>query len=392
MTDPDGLDLRLTDEEAQFRQTSRDWLAENLARWREEIGGEPEPGDSKRGFAQHLVWERLLREGGYAALSWPVEYGGRGLDLLHWLIFEAEYYHAGAPQRVIQNGLALLAPSVFTFGSEQQKRAILPGIINAEQLWSQGWSEPGAGSDLASLRSTAQKVDGGWQLRGQKAWTTRGAFCTHLFGLFRTEPDSVRHRGLSYLLVPLDLDGVEVRGFNRLDGEEAFAEVFFDDAFLPDELQFGSAVLGDRGAGWKVAMSTTSSERGFTLRPPGRLTAAADRLLDLWRERGKPTEHRNAVVDSWIKARAYTNQACETITAMRQGRELSAESSMVKLWWSELDVRIHHTALDLLGEDAEIAGPWTTGWQTSLSGPIYAGTNEIQRNITAERVLGLPRS
>lgn len=385
------LDLTWTDREQAFRAEARTWLEANLAEWRDRIGGEPESGDTEEGFAQHLVWERMLYDDRWAVVSWPKEYGGREATLWEWIIFEEEYYRAGGPQRITQNGIFLLAPSIFEFGTPAQQDAILPRMAAGEDLWCQGWSEPNAGSDLAGLKSKAARVDGGWRLNGQKTWTTRGAFCTHLFGLFRTEPDSVRHKGLSYLLVPLDLDGITVRGFSRLDGDEGFAEVFFEDAFLPDEVAYGSPVLGEVGQGWGVAMATTSSERGLTLRSPGRFTATAERLLQLWKERGGGEHLRQRIIDVWMRAEAYRVQTLQTVTNTVEGRPAGAETSLVKLWWSELDVALHEVALDLLGPDAELEGPWSKGWQFSLSGPIYAGTNEIQRNIAAERVLGLPR-
>jgi alkylation response protein AidB-like acyl-CoA dehydrogenase len=385
------MDLTWNDSELAFRAEARAWLEEHLATWRDEIGGEPLSGDTKEGFAQHLVWERMLFEDRWAVVSWPKEYGGREASIWEWVIFEEEYYRAGGPQRVTQNGIFLLAPSIFEFGTKEQQDVILPRMAAGEDLWCQGWSEPNAGSDLAGLKSKAQKVDGGWVLNGQKTWTTRGAFCTHLFGLFRTEPDSVRHKGLSYLLVPLDTPGMTVRGFSRLDGDEGFAEVFFEDAFVPDELPYGSPVLGEVGQGWGVAMATTSSERGLTLRSPGRFTAAAERLLDLWKERGGSEALRQRIVEAWIKAEAYRVQTLQTVTNTVEGRPAGAETSLVKIWWSELDAELHEVALDLLGPEAELEGPWSKGWQFSLSGPIYAGTNEVQRNIAAERVLGLPR-
>ena len=385
------MDLTWTDAEEAFRAEARAWLVEHLELWKQEIGGEPESGDTREGFAQHLIWERMLFEDQWAVVSWPKPYGGREASLWEWLIFEEEYYRAGGPQRVTQNGIFLLAPSIFEFGTAEQRDAILPRMAAAEDLWCQGWSEPNAGSDLASLRSRATKVDGGWRLNGQKTWTTRGAFCTHLFGLFRSDPESERHKGLTYLLVPLDLDGITVRGFSRLDGDEGFAEVFFEDAFLPDDVAYGSPVLGGVDGGWGVAMATTSSERGLTLRSPGRFMATADRLLELFRERGAPAHLRDRVVDAWTKAEAYRVQTLQTVTNTIEGRPAGAETSLVKLWWSELDVQLHELALELLGDDAELEHAWSKGWMFSLSGPIYAGTNEVQRNIAAERVLGLPR-
>jgi len=377
------MDLTWSREEEAFRREAREWLARNVPR-------SPLPsGDTREGFAAHLDWERALFEARWSVVSWPEEFGGRDASLWQWLIFEDEYHRAGAPARVTQNGIFLLAPTVFAFGTEEQQRRILPRMAAAQDLWAQGWSEPGAGSDLAGTRSRAVRdaKAGGWRLTGQKTWTTRGAFCTHLFGLFRTDPDAERHHGLTYFLVPLDAPGVTVRGFERLDGDEGFAEVFLDDVFVPD-----TDVLGGVGKGWRVAMATTGSERGLTLRSPGRFLHAADRLLDLARTRtGGPGTHRDRVVQSWIEAQAYELFTLEQVTSIAEGRQVGAESSLNKLFWSQLDIALHETAVDLLGPEAEIDGPWSRGFLFSLAGPIYAGTNEIQRNIVAERLLGLPR-
>ena len=377
------MDLRETEAEAAFRAEARAWLADNVPRT-------PLPsGDTREGFALHVEWERQLHAARWAVVSWPAAYGGRDASVWQWLAFEEEYYRAGAPQRVTQNGIFLLAPTLFAFGTQQQQDALLPRMSAAEDLWCQGWSEPGAGSDLASLTSRAERDEdrGGWRLSGQKTWTTRGAFCTHLFGLFRSDPDSSRHHGLTYFLVPLDAPGVTVRGFARLDGDEGFAEVWFDDVFVPDD-----AVLGGVGEGWRVAMATTGSERGLTLRSPGRFTAAVDRLVSLARERGAEGALRERVAQAWIDAEAYRLFTLQQVTATTGGTERQGESSLNKLFWSELDIRIHETALDLLGPEAELDSAWSKGFLFSLSGPIYAGTNEVQRNIVAERLLGLPRA
>jgi len=258
-------------------------------------------------------------------------------------------------------------------------------MARGEVIWAQAWSEPGAGSDLASLRAAAARVDGGWLLNGQKTWSSRAAFADRAFGLFRSDPDAERHRGLTYLMFPLDADGVTVRPIGRLDGKPAFAELFLDDVFVPDE-----DVIGAPGDGWRAAMSTAGSERGLTLRSPGRFTAAADRLVALWRERADPSDAalRDRVADAWIKARAYRLKGFETVS---RTDGTAAEASLNKIFWSELDVALHEAALDLLGADGELAGPWLEGYVFSLAGPIYAGTNEIQRDVVAERVLGLPR-
>lgn len=325
-------------------------------------------------------------------MSWPHEFGGRDASLWEWLIFEEEYYRAGAPQRVTQNGIFLLAPTIFEFGTPDQQARILPKMASGEQTWCQGWSEPNAGSDLAGIQSKAVRDDlaGGWRLSGQKTWTTRGAFCTHLFGLFRSDPDAERHHGLTYFLVDLSKPGVTVRGVERLDGDEGFAEVFFDDVFVPD-----ADVLGAPNQGWAVAMATTGSERGLTLRSPGRFLATAQRLIDLYHSHGGDPTLRDRLVAAYIDAEAYRWQTFWTVTRLVEGISAGAESSMVKVFWSELDVKLHEIALDLLGPHAELldgdTGAWMKGYEFALAGPIYAGTNEIQRNVIAERVLGLPR-
>jgi alkylation response protein AidB-like acyl-CoA dehydrogenase len=379
------MDLTYSDAEDAFRSGAREWLEANVP------SSALPSGDTRDGFAQHLEWERKLFDARWAVVSWPERYGGRDASLWEWLIFEEEYYRAAAPQRVTQNGIFLLAPTVFEFGTPEQQDRILPKMASGEETWCQGWSEPDAGSDLAAITSRAVRDDAakGWRLTGQKTWTTRGAFCTHLFGLFRTDPAAERHRGLTYFLVPLDAPGVTVRGFGRLDGDEGFAEVFLDEVFVPDH-----DVLGGGDQGWSVAMATTGSERGLTLRSPGRFLATAQRLRDLYRDAGDHAEPalRDEVIQASIDAEAYQLQTLQTVTKLVDGRSVGAESSLVKLFWSELDVHLHETALQLLGPRAELAGePWMKGYEFALSGPIYAGTNEIQRNVVAERVLGLPR-
>jgi alkylation response protein AidB-like acyl-CoA dehydrogenase len=376
------MDLRWSEADEEFRHEARTWLEANVPR------GLPS-GDTRAGFALHLEWERALFEAHWSVVSWPERYGGRDASLWQWLIFEEEYYRVGAPQRVTQNGIFLLAPTVFEFGTPEQQDRILPRMAAAQDLWAQGWSEPGAGSDLAAIKSRAVRDDerGGWRLSGQKTWTTRGAFCTHLFGLFRTDPEAGRHRGLTYFLLPLSAEGVTVRGFARLDGDEGFAEVFLEDVFVPD-----SDVLGGVNQGWSVAMATTGSERGLTLRSPGRFLRAADQLVALARSTdGITGTQRDRVVQSWIDAQAYQLFTLRQVSGIIGGRAAGAESSLNKIFWSELDVRLHETAMDLLGDDAELDDGWSRGFQFSLAGPIYAGTNEIQRNIVAERLLGLPR-
>lgn len=379
------MDLDLSPSELAFQAEARAWLAEN-------VPAEPLPSlDTPEGFELHRQWEARLSAARWSVVSWPEEYHGRGASLVEWIIFEEEYYRAGAPLRVGQNGIFLLSPILFEHGTKEQQDRFLPSMATGEKVWAQCWSEPEAGSDLASLKSTARRDDarGGWVLNGQKIWCSRAALAHWGFGLFRSDPEAQKHAGLTYFLFPLDADGVTVRPIAQLDGEAGFAEVFFDDVFVPD-----ADVLGAPGDGWRVAMSTAGNERGLSLRSPGRFTAAADRLLALYDATPEGPARAAAaqgVVDAWIKAEAYRLYTWGTVSRLKDGGDIGAAGSVNKVWWSELDVALHETALDLLGASAELESTWLDGYTFSLSGPIYAGTNEIQRNIVAERILGLPR-
>jgi alkylation response protein AidB-like acyl-CoA dehydrogenase len=373
------VDLELDPTTRAFRDEVRAWL-------RTHVPATPLPSlDTAAGFAAHREWERTLADARLSVVSWPHEYGGRDASLVEWVVFEEEYYAAGAPARVSQNGIFLLAPTLFAHGTPEQLRRILPPMARADEVWAQAWSEPEAGSDLAAIASSATRTDGGWLLSGQKTWSSRATYADRGFGLFRTDRDAQRHHGLTYFLFDLHADGVTVRGIPQLDGEPGFAEIFLDEVFVPD-----ADVLGEVGDGWRVAMSTASNERGLSLRAPGRFLAAARRLVALAGDCAD-TALTDRVVDAWLAARAYQLHTWQTVTRLTAGGSLGAESSVGKLWWSQLDLALHETALDLLGARGELAAEWTDGYLFALAGPIYAGTNEIQRNVVAERLLGLPR-
>jgi len=406
------MDLTWTPAQEAFRREARAWLEAHAPR-------KPLPSfDTREGFEAHRTWERTLFEGGFAMVPWPLEYGGRGADLLEWLVFEEEYYRAGAPGRVNQNGLFLLGPTIMEYGTPEQKARFLPRMASGEEIWCQGWSEPNAGSDMANIQSTAVRVSGNgdgetgegdardgedhYVIHGQKTWASRGAFAEWMFGLFRTDPESKRHRGLSFLLVPLDAPGVTVRPIQKLNGKPAFAEVFFDGARVP-----AANRLGPEGEGWKVAMATAGFERGLMLRSPARFQHTAARLVALYREtvrRGDPVapDAADRVARCWMDAEAYALDTYRTVSRLLAGGRIGAEASLNKIFWSELDLRMHELALELLGPRGELlpgeapaaagADGWLEGYLFALAGPIYAGTNEIQRNILAERVLGLPRA
>jgi alkylation response protein AidB-like acyl-CoA dehydrogenase len=385
------MDLRYTDDQEAFRADARAWLLEHA----------PTPGslpslDTAEGFEAHRDWERTMASQRWSVVAWPEEYGGRGVGLFEWLVFEEEYWRARAPNRVSQNGIFLLAPTLFEFGTDEQQRRFLPPMASGDEIWCQGWSEPDAGSDLAGITSRARRTEreGGWVLSGQKTWASRGAFAEWCFGLFRTDPEAERHRGLTYFLIDLSSPGVTVRPIPQIDGETGFAEIFFEDVFVPD-----AQVLGDVDRGWQVAMATAGSERGLSLRSPARYTEAALRLVGLYSEHlteDPPRAERSvdAVAQAWIDAEAYRLHTLWTATRVLGGGTVGPEASANKIHWSETDLAIHRTALELLGPDAELptGNEWLDGYLFALAGPIYAGTNEIQRNVVAERMLGLPRA
>ncbi|WP_045555254.1 acyl-CoA dehydrogenase family protein [Streptomyces sp. FxanaA7] len=376
------MDLARSPADEAFRAEARAWL-------RAHVPAEPLPSlETEGGFAAHRAWEAELAADRWSVVNWPAEYGGRDAGLSRWLVFEEEYYAAGAPGRVGQNGVNLLAPTLFDHGTREQRARVLPPMACGEVVWAQAWSEPEAGSDLASLTSRAVRAEGGWLLTGQKTWSSRAAFADRAFGLFRSEPGTARpHQGLTYLMFDLRAPGVTVRPIGRLDGRPAFAELFLDDVFVPDE-----DVIGEPGQGWRVAMSTAGNERGLTLRSPGRFLASAHRLLGLWHDRGSPASARDAVADALIGARAYELFTHAAASRFLEGTPIGPEASLNKVFWSEYDIALHETALDLLGEEGEPADTdWCEGYVFSLAGPIYAGTNEIQRDIIAERLLGLPK-
>jgi alkylation response protein AidB-like acyl-CoA dehydrogenase len=381
---------------AEFRAEVAAWLAAH-------VPPAPLPSvDTAEGNAAHRAFERELAGARLAAVSWPAEFGGRDASLLEWLVFEEEYHAAGGPVRVGQNGLFVLAPTLLAHGTAEQKARILPPMASADEVWAQAWSEPGAGSDLAALRSRAARTDGGWLLSGQKTWSSRAVYADRAFGLFRSDPEAERHRGLTYVMFDLRAPGVTVRPIPQLDGEAGFAEIFLDEVYVPD-----IDVIGNAGDGWRIAMSSAGHERGLSLRSPGRFTAAAARLAELWERSGTPAAGPLAerVADAWIGARAYQlygyGIASQPEGAGSAGGYGGAQASLGKVFWSELDLAIHETALDLLGPRAELRDTvshgttgdsrWLDGYLFALAGPIYAGTNEIQRSVIAERLLGMPR-
>lgn len=387
------MELIYTPQQLDFRMEVRDWL-------REHVPTEKLPSfDTEEGFAAHREWEKTLASGDWGMVTWPKAYGGRGCDLIEWLIFEEEYYRAGAPLRVNQNGIFLLGPTLMEYGTPAQKERFISAMAAGDEMWAQGWSEPGAGSDMAAIRCRADRDGDDFIINGQKIWSTRAVFADWVFGLFRSDPDSSRHHGLSFILVPLDAPGVTVRPIPQLNGLPGFAEIFFDDVRVSAD-----NLIGAEGEGWSIAMSTAGFERGLMLRSPARFQQASKKLVELYRARRNDIldlSIEDAVVKCYMDAEAYALSTYQTASRLQQGAKIGPESSCNKIFWSELDIKIHETALSLLGAHAEVEhsdlpdqvmiSAWLDGFLFSQSGPIYAGTNEIQRNIIAERLLGLPR-
>ena len=373
------MDLQFDDQTLEFQREVRDFLSSHRDAF------PTRSYDTAEGFEQHRRWDEVLFDAGLSVITWPEKYGGRDASLLQWVVYEEEYFRAGAPGRASANGTSMLAPTLFAHGTDEQLDRILPKMASGREIWAQAWSEPESGSDLASLRSTATRTDGGWLLNGQKIWSSRAPFGDRAFGLFRSDPEAQRHSGLTYFMFDLKADGITVRPIAQLGGDTGFGEIFLDDVFVPDV-----DVIGAVNDGWRAAMSTSSNERGMSLRSPARFLASAERLVNVWKQNDHST-FGDQVADAWIKAQAYRLHTFGTVTRLADGGELGAESSVTKVFWSDLDVAVHQTALDIRGADGELADAWTDGLLFALGGPIYAGTNEIQRNIIAERLLGLPR-
>ena len=387
------MDLAFTEQQNAFREEIRSWLAANVP------AAPLQSFDTAEGFKQHREWEATLNKGRWGMVTWPEALGGRGCDLIEWLIFEEEYYRARAPLRVNQNGIFLLGPTLMEYGTEEQKARILPKMANGEEVWAQGWSEPNAGSDMAAIRSTAKLEGDKYVINGQKTWSTRAVWADWCFGMFRTDPASERHRGLTFILVPLNSPGITVRPIPQLDGLPGFAEIFFDNVEVAVENR-----LGDEGAGWNVAMATAGFERGLMLRSPARFQETARRLVELYTANRESADCdpavKDAVIRAYLDAESYCLTTYQTACRLNKGGKIGAESSTNKIFWSELDQNMHATAMSILGARAELlphapaaqgVGNWLDGWLFSQSGPIYAGTNEVQRNIIAERMLGMPR-
>jgi alkylation response protein AidB-like acyl-CoA dehydrogenase len=379
------MDLRDTPEEAAFRTEVRSWIEANLpAELKGSRGGAQRfEGPASRG------WSRKMHEAGYAGLTWPKEYGGRGAPYNLQAIALEEFARAEAPQHIGVIGLGMAGPTIMAHGTEEQKQRYLAKILSAEEIWCQGFSEPGAGSDLAGVRTSAEQRNGHFVVNGQKVWSSFAHIADFCILVTRSDPASEKHAGLTYLIVDMHSPGVEVRPLRQITGESEFNEIFFTDVEVPAE-----NLLGEVGGGWQVAMTTLLHERGtlgFAL--TGALSVTVGKLVALAKEHGLADARlRGEVAREWIELQALKLTAYRSLTRLMETGVPGPEGSGLKLHWSEQNQRLTKLALEVLGDgNGDAREYWTYQQLRSRGNTIEAGTSEILRNIIAERVLGLPR-
>jgi alkylation response protein AidB-like acyl-CoA dehydrogenase len=377
------VDLAFSDDERAFAAEVRQWLADHL---------EPPPpfGSVAEEVAWGRRWQAQLAEGRWVGIHWPRSYGGRGASPLEVAIFNTEYARARAPQPVNRVGINLTGPTLLAHGTEDQKERYLPAILSAEEIWCQLFSEPGAGSDLASLATRATPVGGGWVLNGQKVWTSYAQFARWAICLARTDPDAPKHRGISYLIVDMTDPGIDIRPLVQITGEAEFNEVFLDDVFVPE-----TDLVGGLNMGWSVANTTLAHERGTNfpfkeqvvhevfLDELYRVAAASGRLDD--------PEVADALAQSFVELRVLRLHNWRTMTRLGRGIEPGPESSVVKLAWTDMSQHLAAAALLTVDPASPLSGPWQRQWLWSKAAGIAGGTSEVQRTIIGERILGLPR-
>jgi alkylation response protein AidB-like acyl-CoA dehydrogenase len=388
------MDLGFTAEEEVFRQEVRTWLDRNLPpEWRNGgVGGYREDADE----SMQRGWQQRLHEGVWLKLAWPREAGGRGATPVMQAIYQEEMAKAGAPGILGRLGVSLLAPTLLVHGSPWQKETYVEKILGGDLVFCQGFSEPDAGSDLAGLRTRAERRDGHWVLNGQKTWSSGAHYSDKSFLLARTDPGADAHKGISFFLVDMHQPGVEVRPIRQMTGGGEFGEIFLTNAVVEDR-----DLVGQPGDGWKIAMTVFGFERGG-LAQAARFEQAVAELAALARDRGAGSDPtvRQKVAQAQIEAHVFRLIGLRNLTQAQQGAAPGPQASMTKLYWSEMDKRIQETAIGVQGPYGALApdspfaiedGRWQYGWMWSQAETIYAGSSEIQRNIIAERVLGLPR-
>jgi len=392
------MHLRFSAEDEQFRKQVADWLNDNLCGEFAAIRGRGGPGDEHVFVAERKAWEQRLAEGGWTCIGWPEAWGGREASIEQQVIFNEEYARAGGPGRVGHIGETLTGPTLLAFGSADQQAKYLPGIRAGRELWCQGYSEPGAGSDLANVRTKAEldEASGQWIISGQKVWTSLAHESDFVFVLARTDSNERAHKGLGFFLVAMDQPGVTIRPITQLTGTAEFNEVFFDGAVCS-----GDDIVGEPGDGWKVAMGLLGFERGVsTLGQQMLFQTELDEIIRIAKTNGSAQDPmiRQRIADAHIGLRAMRYNSMRMLSGAADDASLGREAMIYKLYWSTWHRNLGKLAMDVLGPDAELleSGPYELNRLQSLflftrADTIYGGTNQIQRNIIAERALGMPK-
>ena len=389
------MDLRFSDEDEAFRREARHWLVERLDDDFAVVRGRGGPGDEHELFEKRAEWERALGDAGWIGIGWPKEYGGRGLSLTQQVIFYEEYARAHGPGRVGIVGEGLLGPTIVHFGDDEQKRRFLPGVLSGTEIWCQGYSEPNAGSDLANVQTRAEPDGDEWVITGQKVWTSLAHWADWCFVLCRTDGDAPKHKGLSYVLVPMRQPGIEIRPITQITGTSEFNEVFFDGARTAR-----TNVVGAVNDGWRVAMGTLAFERGAsTLGQQADFANDLDAITERARASRGATDPvmRQRLADAWIGLRILRYNALRALGPLERG-EITPLTSITKLAWASFHRGLGELAMDVLGASGEIADatpyvltPLQRLFLYSRADTIYGGSNEVQRNVIGERALGLPK-
>jgi alkylation response protein AidB-like acyl-CoA dehydrogenase len=389
------MDLRDSPQDAAFRQEARSWLEANLVGEFAEARGLGRVGSEHLGRDIRTAWERRLGEDGWIGLGWPKAWGGREASVSQQVIWSEEYSRADAPARVGVVGEGLLAPTLIAYGTEAQKRRFLEPVRLGTEFWCQGYSEPDAGSDLANVQTRALRHGEDWVITGQKVWTSYAQWSDYCFLLARTDPSAPKHKGLSYLLVPMDQPGIEVRPIRQITGTAEFNEVFFDSARTTADM-----VVGEVNDGWRVALATLAFERGLGLLGDiVHFSKQLDQVVDRARKLGRTSEPivRQRLVDAWVRLTILRLNTLRSLPGL-DGPVASPEASISKLFWATWHRDLGELAMDILGPAAGVADapPYELSetqrlFLFSRSDTIYGGSNEIQRNVIGERVLSLPR-
>ncbi|MCG8535470.1 MAG: acyl-CoA dehydrogenase family protein [Pseudomonadales bacterium] len=392
------MKLEFSPADEQFRAEVASWLEQNLAGEFEPIRYRGGPGDEHMFQEERKAWEQRMAEGGWTGIGWPKEYGGRALSIEQQVIFNEEYARAGGPGRVGHIGEGLAGPTIIAFGSDQQKQKYLPGILSGKELWCQGYSEPGAGSDLANVKTKARFDEGKqqWVINGQKVWTSLAHESDYCFVIARTDPDSVGHKGLGFFLIKMDQPGIEVRPITQITGTSEFNEVFFDDALCDAD-----DIVGVPGDGWKVAMGLLGFERGVsTLGQQMQFQNELNEIIRIAKGNGASNDPaiRQRIAQAHMELKMMRYNSMRMLSGQASDGSLQREGLIYKLFWATWHRNLGELAMDVLGPESQIleSGPYQLSRLQAMylfvrSDTIYGGTNQIQRNIIAERGLGMPK-